>query len=97
MVIWRTILVGPHPAMHVPSTHALTLIERLSPLNQLRVIVGLFAVVILGIVIFIVIKAGAHMAKGFSAAANRLSGNSLPDEHDWTNRPLIEAPDDDDE
>lgn len=73
-----------------------TLLQRLTPLNQLRVIMGLFVVIILGAFLFIVIKAGAHMVQGMSAPANRLKSNSLPSEDDWTNQPLNELPDDDD-
>lgn len=62
--------------------------EQLTPLNQLRVIVGLFVVVVLGIVIFLVIKAGSHMMKGYSAAARRLPPDSRPDEMDWAANPL---------
>lgn len=71
-----------------------TLIERLSPLNQIRVIVGLGAVLVLGLVIFLVIKAGSHMVKGLSAAANRLPSSSLPAEDDWARKPLNQQPDD---
>lgn len=71
-----------------------TLIEQLSPLNQLRVIVGLFAVIILGFVIFLFIKAGSHMVKGLSAAANRLPSQSKVDDDDWANEPLNRPPND---
>lgn len=67
--------------------------DQLTPLNQLRVIVGLFVVVVLGIVIFLVIKAGAHMMKGFSAAARRLPPESRPIETDWAAHPLDEPED----
>lgn len=69
------------------------LVERLSPFDQIRVIMGLFVVVILGVVLFIVIKAGAHMAKGMSAPANRLRSDSSPPEDDWARKPLNEVPD----
>ena len=59
------------------------LIERLSPLNQIRVFTGLFTVIVLGVVIFIVIKAGAHMARGLAAAANRLPHDSSPKQDDF--------------
>jgi hypothetical protein len=72
----------------------MTLIERLSPLNQIRVIVGLFVVIVLGIVIFIVIKAGSHMVSGLSAAANRLPSSSVPKDDDWANKPLNQLPKD---
>jgi len=65
-----------------------TLFDQLGPLNRLRVIMGLVVVIILGVVIFMVIRAGAHMALGCSAAAKRLAKSSLPDEDDWANRPL---------
>ena len=65
-----------------------TLLERLSPLDQIRVFTGLFTVIILGIVIFIVIKAGSHMVKGISAAANRLPSDSAPRLDDWADKPL---------
>lgn len=68
--------------------------DGLTPVNQLRVIMGIFVVVILGIFLFIVIKAGSHMVKGFSAPANRLRTDSLPKEDDWAQKPLNELPDD---
>ena len=71
-----------------------TLIEQLSPIDQIRVIVGLFVVIVLGVVIFMVIKAGSHMVKGFAAAANRLPSVSQPDEDDWARKPLNEGPSD---
>lgn len=95
MVIWRSILIIPDLFAQAQPERRSTLLEELSPLNQLRVIVGLFTVVILGLVIFIVIKAGSHMFRGFSAAAKRLPGDSIPNEDDWTNRPLNELLDDD--
>ena len=73
-----------------------TLFDRLGPLNRLRVIMGLVVVLILGVVIFIVIRAGAHMWLGYSAAANRLAKRSLPDEDDWANRPLNSPAEQDD-
>ena len=73
------------------------MLQRLSPLNQLRVIMGLFAVVILGLVLYIVIKAGSHMVKGMSAPANRLRTDSLPAADDWARKPLNEFPLPDDE
>lgn len=69
-----------------------TLLERLSPINRLRAIAGLLVVLILGLVIFLVIKAGSHMFKGFSAAANRLPHDSLPKDDDWAVKPLNEPP-----
>ncbi len=72
------------------------LIERLSPLNQIRVFTGLFTVVVLGVVIFIVIKAGAHMARGLAAAANRLPHDSSPKQDDWADTPLVQQPADSD-
>ena len=63
-------------------------LQQLSEFNQIRVIVGLFTVVVLGLVIFIVIKAGSHMAKGFSAAADRLPSESSPNVDDWASKPL---------
>ena len=73
--------------------------EGLTPVNQLRVIMGLFVVVILGIFLFLVIKAGSHMVKGLSAPANRLRSNRLrsnstPQEDDWAQKPLNELPGD---
>lgn len=65
-----------------------TLFEQLSPLNRLRVLMGLVLVLVLGVVIFMVIRAGAHMVRGFSAAARRLPKTSLPDPDDWARRPL---------
>lgn len=65
-----------------------TMMEQLTPLDQIRVVVGLFTIIVLGLVIFIVIKAGSHMAKGFSAAANRLSPTTTPNEDDWASKPL---------
>lgn len=65
-----------------------TLIEQLSPMNQIRIFMGLFTIAVLGVVIFIVIKAGSHMVKGFSAAANRLPAKTLPNEDDWATKPL---------
>lgn len=62
--------------------------DRLSPLDQVRVITGLFTILILGLVIFIVIKAGSHMVQGMSAAANRLPADSSPHRDDWANKPL---------
>ena len=73
-----------------------TLFERLGPLNRLRVIAGLIVVLILGVVIFMVIRAGAHMVRGLSAAAQRLPKTSLPDEDDWAKRPLNSRADHDD-
>ena len=74
-----------------------TMLQRLTPLNQLRVIMGLFVVVMLGIFLFIVIKAGSHMVKGMSAPANRLRADSSPAQDDWARSPLNEVnlPDDD--
>ena len=73
-----------------------TLFDRLSPLNGLRVIMGLVVVLILGGVIFMVIRAGAHMLLGYAAAAKRLPRTSLPDENDWANRPLNSPTEQDD-
>lgn len=66
-------------------------LDQLSPLNQLRVIMGLFVVIILGIFLFIVVKAGAHMVKGLSAPANRLRSDSAPPVDDWARKPLNES------
>lgn len=82
----------PNTAEGADAERPRTMLEQLSPQNQLRVILGLFAVVILGVVIFMVIKAGAHMFRGFSAAANRLPHDTTPDEHDWAERPLNTLP-----
>jgi len=41
-----------------------------------------------------VIKAGSHMVKGLSAAANRLPSSSLPEEDDWASKPLNKQPED---
>ena len=65
---------------------------RLPPIDQIRVLVGLMAVVVLGLVIYMVIKAGSHMVRGFSAAAKRLPTDSLPREDDWADKPLNEPP-----
>ncbi len=73
-----------------------TLFDQLSPLNRLRVVMGLVVVLILGVVIFIVIRAGAHLWLGYSAAAKRLAKTSLPDEDDWVNRPLNSPAEQDD-
>ncbi len=73
-----------------------TLFQRLSPMNGLRVTMGLIVVLVLGVVLLMVIKAGAHMARGFSAAAKRLPENSLPNEDDWADRPLNAAAGEDD-
>ena len=43
-----------------------TLLQRLSPLNRLRVTTGLVLVLILGVVMILIIKAGAHMVHGLS-------------------------------
>jgi len=88
MVICRALLCCA--VLFAQAERELTLLEQLTPLNQLRVIVGLFVVLILGLVIFIVIKAGTHMLTGLSAAANRLPSDSLPEEDDWVSRPLNE-------
>ena len=82
--VWTSVLLAETAA---PAT----LLERLSPVNQLRVIMGLFVIVILGVVLFIVIKAGAHMVQGMSAAANRLRSDSAPAEDDWASKPLNES------
>ena len=76
------------PAMLAESEPGGMMLERLSPLNQLRVIMGLFVVVILGIFLFIVVKAGSHMVKGMSAPANRLRSESPLAEDDWAKKPL---------
>lgn len=78
----------------VGTEESTSVLERLTPLNQIRVIVGLFTVVVLGLVLFIVIKAGSHMVKGFSAAANRLPADSSPRENDWAEKPLNQQVDD---
>jgi len=70
-----------------------TMLQQLTPINQLRVIMGLFVVVILGVFLYIVIKAGSHMVKGFSAAADRLPASTLPPDDDWAKQPLNEMPD----
>ncbi len=72
------------------------MLEQLTPINQLRVIMGLFVVLFLGLFLFLVIKAGSHMVKGISAPANRLPVNTLPPEDDWAKRPLNELPEADD-
>ena len=74
--------------------NAAPMIEQLSPLNQIRVFTGLFTVIVLGLVIFLVIKAGAHMWRGVSAAANRLPVESVPSRDDWADKPLNETPTD---
>ena len=66
--------------------------QRLSPINQLRYVMGLFVIIILGIFLFIVIKAGSHMVRGMSAKANRLPHSSLPNEDDWAKKALNERP-----
>ena len=71
------------------------MLQQLTPINQLRVIMGLFVVLFLGLFLFLVIKAGSHMVKGISAPANRLPSSTLPPEDDWAKRPLNEMPDDD--
>lgn len=63
--------------------------NRLTPLDRLRVTVGLIVVLILGMFIMLIVKAGSHMAKGFAAAANRLPKSSVPDVDDWA-RPTAE-------
>jgi len=70
------------------------MVQQLSPINQIRVFTGLFTVIILGLVIFLVIKAGAHMWRGLSAAANRLPSDSVPGRDDWADKPLNEPPTD---
>ena len=70
------------------ATESMTMLEQLSPFNQIRVFTGLFVVLVLGLVMFLVIKAGAHMAKGFGAAAKRLPTESRVDQDDWANKPL---------
>ena len=68
---------------------------RLTPFDQIRALVGLMAVLVLGLVIYMVIKAGSHMVRGFSAAARRLPADSLPREDDWATKPLNVEPSDD--
>ena len=91
MVTWQTL--ERLPLLFADVEQQQTLIQRLSPLNQIRVIVGLGTVLVLGVVLFLVIKAGSHMVKGFSAAANRLPSSSLPDQDDWADKPLNKPPD----
>ena len=74
--------------------NSLSLLQQLGPLDQLRIIVGLVAILVLGLVLFMIIKAGSHMVRGLSAAANRLPANSLPNEDDWANTPLNPQHDD---
>lgn len=87
IALHSTQIVAADPADDGGNTSQ-TMIEQLTPLDQIRVVVGLFVIVVLGLVIFIVIKAGSHMAKGFSAAANRLSPTTTPNEDDWASKPL---------
>lgn len=70
-------------------------IRDLSPEDQLRVIMGLFVIIFLGIFLYLIIKAGSHMVRGMSAPANRLPPNSLPADDDWTKKPLNEQWSDD--
>ena len=65
-------------------------LKQLTPIDQIRVIVGLFVIIVLGVVLFIVIKAGSHMVKGLSAAANRLPQETVPNEDDWASKPLVD-------
>ena len=92
MVTWTTL--ERFPLLWAAAERPQTLLEKLTPLNQIRVIVGLAAVLVLGLVIFLVIKAGSHMVKGLSAAANRLPSSSLPEEDDWASKPLNKQPED---
>ena len=93
MVDWFTLPYAPIAQATEAAEQSQTLIERLSPLNQIRVITGLFVVIVLGLFLFLVIKAGSHMVKGFSAAANRLPSDSAPQEDDWAKKPLNEPAD----
>ena len=91
MVGWPERLHQPLAQVAEAAEQSQTLMERLSPLNQIRVVTGLFVVLVLGLFLFLVIKAGSHMVKGFSAAANRLPSDSTPQEDDWAKKPLNEA------
>lgn len=89
--VTRQCIVGIELVLAQAADSPQTMLQRLSPLNQLRVIMGLFVVVMLGLVLFIVIKAGAHMVQGMSAPADRLRGDSLPAQDDWASKPLNET------
>ncbi len=94
MVALRSVCAWPAVLLAEVSSgaEAAPAVKQLSPINQLRVTVGLFVVVVLGLVIFIVIKAGAHMFKGYAAAADRLPHDTVPSEDDWASKPLNELP-----
>ena len=87
MVSWQNFRWLP-PLLAEAESQPQTMMEQLTPINQIRVIVGLVTVIVLGLVLFLVIKAGSHMVKGMSAAAKRLPESSLPDTDDWADKPL---------